>query len=102
MTDRESPLRTLTALNFEYFVPRPENGGMDCEGESRGHWRICNPEVNTRPYLYCHMSLLIYFFNRQFPCVSLSLLLVCRTGKEVQKGVCVSVVLKPKEKTRTV
>lgn len=25
--------------------PPPKNGGMDCEGESVGHWRICNPEA---------------------------------------------------------
>lgn len=25
--------------------PSPQNGGMPCEGESKGHWRICNPEA---------------------------------------------------------
>ncbi|KAJ7328150.1 metalloendopeptidase [Desmophyllum pertusum] len=32
--------RTRTCTN-----PTPQNGGMDCEGESKGHWRICNPEA---------------------------------------------------------
>ncbi|PFX33597.1 A disintegrin and metalloproteinase with thrombospondin motifs 6 [Stylophora pistillata] len=32
--------RTRTCTN-----PPPQNGGMDCEGESVGHWRICNPEA---------------------------------------------------------
>lgn len=33
--------------------PTPQNGGMDCEGESVGQWRICNPQAcseGTRTY----------------------------------------------------
>ena len=28
-----------------FSIVRPQNGGMDCEGESIGHWRICSPQV---------------------------------------------------------
>ena len=37
----------LLWTNYLFLNFSPQNGGLDCEGNSRGYSRICNTQVNT-------------------------------------------------------
>jgi len=66
--------------------PPPQNGGMDCEGESIGHWRICNPQecpegAKTHREEQCESKVpgsLPYSTAGENPCK-----LLCRAGSTV-------------------
>ncbi|XP_068708266.1 A disintegrin and metalloproteinase with thrombospondin motifs 6-like [Montipora foliosa] len=54
--------RTRTCTN-----PQPQNGGMFCKGEAKGHWKICNPEAIENLFVYQFPSLFRHFLNKACP-----------------------------------